>query len=106
MSDSSDPNTDPTFDKEGLKNVLFVAIAVCLVCSVIVSSAAVMLEPLRLANQQLDQKQNILRAAGLLPADETVDAEGRDVDQIFDEFVVRAVDLNTGRFVDTADVAT
>lgn len=105
MSDASDPNTDPGFDKEGLKNVLFVAVAVCLVCSIIVSTAAVMLAPMRLANQQLDQKQNILRAAGMLPADATVDAEGRGVDEIFAEFEVRAVDLNSGRFVDSVDVA-
>ena len=32
MSESKD---DPGFDKEGLKNVLFVAIAICLVCSVV-----------------------------------------------------------------------
>lgn len=104
MSDSSDPNTDPGFDKEGLKNVLFVAVAVCLVCSIIVSSAAVLLEPLRVENQQLDKKQNILRAAGMLPENDNVDASGRTVDEIFAEFEVRAVDLNTGRFVDTVDV--
>lgn len=106
MSDSSEPNTDQGFDKEGLKNVLFVAIAVCLVCSIVVSTAAVMLEPLRLKNQQLDQKQNILRAAGLLPENATVDAQGRGVDEIFAGFEVRAVDLKTGRFVDSVDVAT
>lgn len=104
MSDSSDPNTDPGFDKEGLKNVLFVAVAVCLVCSIVVSSAAVLLAPLRLENQQLDKKQNILRAAGMLPENDNVDAAGRSVDEIFTEFEVRAVDLNTGRFVDSVDV--
>ena len=114
----SDPGDSPTgsvdkgsfdkgsFDKEGLKNVLFVAIAVCLVCSIVVSSAAVMLEPLRLKNQELDQKQNILRAAGLLPSDAVVDAQGRGIEDIFAEFEVRAVDLNTGEFVDTVDVSS
>lgn len=93
-------------DKEGLKNVLFVAIAVCLVCSIVVSSAAVLLEPLRLYNQELDQKQNILRAAGMLPADAKVDSEGRGVDELFAEFEVRAVNLDTGEFVDTVDVGS
>ena len=105
MPDSNDSNS-ATYDKEGLKNVLFVAIAVCLVCSIVVSSAAVMLEPLRLKNQELDRKQNILRAAGLLPTDTKVDAEGRGVDELFAEFEVRAVDLSTGEFVDTVDVTT
>ena len=102
----SENNDDPGFDKEGLKNVLFVAIAICLVCSVVVSTAAVVLKPMHLANQELDQKQNILRAAGLLPSDALVDADGRSVDEIFEEFEVRAVNLDTGEFVDDVDVAT
>ncbi len=101
----SDNNSDPGFDKEGLKNVLFVAIGVCLVCSVVVSTTAVVLKPMRLANQELDQKQNILRAAGLLPSDALTDADGRSVDEIFQEFEVRAVDLDSGEFVDDVDVA-
>jgi len=100
----SDNNADPGFDKEGLKNVLFVAIAICLVCSIVVSTAAVVLKPMRLANQELDRKQNILRAAGLLPSDALVDADGRTVDEIFAEFEVRAVNLDTGEFVDDVDV--
>jgi Na+-transporting NADH:ubiquinone oxidoreductase subunit C len=88
------------FNKEGLGNVLVVAISVCLVCSIIVSTAAVALRPMQKQNQELDQKQNILRAAGLLPADATVDAQGRSIDELFAEFEVRAVDLDTGEYVD------
>ena len=93
-------NDKPEFDKEGLRNVLMVALGVCLVCSIIVSTAAVSLKPQRLLNQQLDQKQNILRAAGMLPQGEKTDARGRGVDELFSEFEVRAVDLDTGEFVD------
>jgi Na+-transporting NADH:ubiquinone oxidoreductase subunit C len=103
---SENGSPDASFDKEGLKNVLFVAISVCLVCSIVVSSAAVMLEPLRRQNQELDQKQNILRAAGLLGADSKTDEQGRGVDELFAEFEVRAVDLDTGLFVDSVDVTT
>ena len=104
-NDAGDSSPDSaSFDKEGLKNVLFVAITVCLVCSVVVSAAAVMLAPMRLKNQELDMKQNILRAAGLLPADARVDDRGRGIEEIFAEFEVRAVDLNTGEFVDTVDL--
>lgn len=88
------------FNKEGLGNVLFVAVAVCLVCSIIVSTAAVALRPLQQLNKELDQKENILRAAGMLPANAKVDAQGRGVDELFSEFEVRAVDLDTGEYVD------
>jgi Na+-transporting NADH:ubiquinone oxidoreductase subunit C len=92
------------FNKDSLGNVLFIAIAVCLVCSIVVSTAAVVLRPMQKENQELDQKQNILRAAGLLPVGATVDADGRTVDELFAEFEVRAVDLDTGEYVDI-DVA-
>jgi Na+-transporting NADH:ubiquinone oxidoreductase subunit C len=107
VAETNEPNdSGKTFDKEGLKNVLFVAISVCLVCSIIVSTAAVVLKPLRETNQELDQKQNILRAAGLLPSDAKVDAQGRGIEEIFAQFEVRAVDLDTGEFVDTVDVSS
>ncbi len=109
MSESSDlnkPSSDKKFDKEGLKNVLFVAISVCLVCSVVVASSAVLLKPMRILNQELDRKQNILRAAGLLPERAKVDELGRGIDELFSEFEVRAVDLNTGEFIDGVDVTS
>jgi len=95
----------PDFNKEGLRNVLFVAISLCLVCSVVVSTAAVMLKPMQKANQELDQKQNILRAAGMLPAGRNVDEMGRGVDELFSQFKALAVDLETGRFADELDPA-
>jgi len=93
------------FDKDGLGNVLLVAIMVCLVCSVIVSTAAVMMKPQQLINQELDRKQNILRAAGALPDGADTDAGGRGIDELFAEFTVRAVDLDTGQFTDAVDIA-
>ena len=92
------------FDKEGLRNVLLVAVSVCLVCSVIVSSAAVILKPQQLINQELDQKQNILRAAGMLPEGSNQDAQGRGIDELFDQFTVHAVDLESGQFVDLDEI--
>lgn len=95
----------PEYNKEGLRNVLFVAISVCLVCSVVVSAAAVVLKPMQKVNQALDQKQNILRAAGMLPAGRNVDAEGRGVDELFAQFQARVVDLTTGQYLDDVDPA-
>lgn len=94
------------FNKDGLRNILVVAFTACLVCSVVVSAAAVALKPIQKTNQELDQKQNILRAAGMLPAGAMVDAAGRSVDELFSEFEVRAVDLEAGEFAEDVDPQT
>lgn len=100
------PETQEKFDKEGLRNVLVVAISVCLVCSIFVSMAAVMLKPQQKANQQYDQMQNILRAAGMLQEGSNLGPEGRSVEELFSEFEVRAVDLESGTFTDAVDPAS
>lgn len=87
-------------NKDGLGQILIVSVALCLVCSIIVSAAAVALKPQQQANRALDQKQNILRAAGLLPADSNVSPDGKSVDELFEAFRIVAVDLATGRPLD------
>lgn len=91
------------FNKDSLSNTFIVAFCVCLVCSVIVSSIAVALKPAQQLNKELDQKQNILRAAGMLEEGSSVAADGRTVDELFSEFTVRAVNLSTGEYVDDVD---
>ena len=48
------------------------ALGVCLVCSVLVSAAAVSLRPTQAVNKALAKKRNILMAAGLIKADEVL----------------------------------
>jgi len=91
------------FDKESLSNILTVAISVCLVCSVVVSAAAVMLKPQQQINQAYDRMANVLRAAAMLPEGSNVDAQGRTIDELFSQFEVRAVDLDTGEFTDEVE---
>ena len=93
------------FDREGMGNVLKVALGVCLAGSILVSSAAVLLQPMQAANRELDRKQNVLRAAGVLPPGATRSADGRDANALFAEFEVRAVDLASGRQRTDVDVA-
>lgn len=77
--------------KDSIAKTLTVATLLCVVCSVIVSTAAVMLKPAQIANKELDFKRNILSAAGLLdPA--------RTVEEQFENVVVKMVDLETGKF--------
>lgn len=96
----------PEYNKESLRNTIVVAVTLCLVCSVIVSTAAVVLKPMQKENQLLDRKQNVLRAAGVLPAGANVDAQGRTVDELFSEFDARVVNLETGEYVEGVDPAT
>ena len=93
------------FDKDSLSNTFIVAVAVCLVCSVIVSGIAVALKPQQQLNRELDQKQNILRAAGMLPQGASVSADGKSVDELFAEFSVRVVDLESGEYLDDIDAS-
>jgi len=79
------------------RKVVVVALSLCLVCSLIVSAAAVYLRPMQEINKTLDMKKNILSVAGLLEA-------GINIDETFAESIeVRIVDLRTGDYVDDAD---
>ncbi len=84
---------------DSIQKTLFVAIALCLVCSVMVSGAAVLLKPIQVANQALDVKKNILDAAGLLQ-------EGANVEEAFQQIQIRVVDLETGEYADDIDAAS
>ncbi|MFZ8930653.1 MAG: Na(+)-translocating NADH-quinone reductase subunit C [Gammaproteobacteria bacterium] len=89
--------------RDGIGNILLVAVSVCLVCSILVSGAAVALKPVQKANRVLDQKKNVLIAAGVLAEGATEDAAGRGVEALFADFETRVVDLRTGRYAEDVD---
>jgi len=82
--------------KDSVSRTLLTALALCLVCSIIVSAAAVMLKPAQEVNKALDKKRNILAAAGMLE-------EGKSIDEQFAQISTRVVDLRTGKFSDDVD---
>ena len=47
--------------RDTIKDTFGVALGVCLVCSILVSGAAVSLKPTQNVNKALDKKRNILR---------------------------------------------
>ena len=51
--------------RESVGKTFIVALLLCIVCSVLVSSAAVVLRPTQAVNKAMDKKRNILQAAGL-----------------------------------------
>lgn len=86
-------------NNESFGRTLLVAAVLCLVCSVVVSTAAVMLRPAQQFNKDLDRKSNILAAAGLME-------EGGDVEALFAGVTSRVVDLETGKFTDAVALDT
>ena len=86
-----------------VKNTLKVALGLCVVCSIVISSAAVILKPMQTANEILDRNKNILIAAGLF--DPTVHTNA-DVAGLFEEFTPRLVDLDEGRYLTDEEMQT
>lgn len=88
--------------KESIARTLFVALLVCLVCSIFVAGAAISLKEIQTQNAQLDKQRSILRIAGLLQ-------DGMDGSQVRDVFekniIPRLVDLEKGEFSQAYDVA-
>jgi Na+-transporting NADH:ubiquinone oxidoreductase subunit C len=80
---------------DSISKTIIVAFSLCIVCSVIVSAAVVMLKPVQEVNKALDKKRNILAAAGML-------VPGESVEEQFSRISTRVVDLRTGKFADDA----
>lgn len=61
--------------KDSAARTILVAVSLCVVCSVLVSSAAVFLKDRQNKNKQLDIKKNLLMAAGLLKSSSPTEQE-------------------------------
>ena len=84
---------------DSLEKTIAIAVALCLVCAVLVSFSAVALKPLQVNNKELDMKKNILDVAGLLE-------EGGNIDAVFkDRIEAKIVNLETGDYVEDMNPA-
>ncbi len=83
---------------DSTKKTIIIAALLCLVCSILVSASAVLLKPLQLSNKKADIKKNILSVADL-------QAEGKSVDELFKQFEMKVVNLETGEYADDVDAA-
>ncbi|MCK0536503.1 Na(+)-translocating NADH-quinone reductase subunit C [Alcanivorax quisquiliarum] len=81
------------FDKDSIGGTLAAALVLCIVCGVVVSTAAVALRPQQEANRILDRQSNVLRAAGRYSPEIDIAAE-------FEKIEHRFVDLRTGEEVE------
>jgi len=90
-------------NKDSVQKTFIVAFLLCLVCSIIVSTAAVMLKPAQIANKAKDFKINILKAGGLY--DQGI-ADGKSIDEMFETVTTKVVNLDTGEYSDEIDPET
>ena len=79
---------------------LFVALAVSFVCALIVSTAAVLLEPFQTANRERDRQQRILEIVQRLPGSAELLGESGAANLRTD-----IVELATGHIVRSMDAA-
>ena len=86
------PNDNP-------KKTVFMALAVCFSCSVVVASAAIGLRPLQIANQEADRIRNIVEVA-------EVQRPGQSFQEAFEGIEAILVRLADGQPSDAMDVAT
>ena len=84
---------------DSVPKTLFVAVTLCLVASMLVSSLAVSLRPLQEANQLQDKQKNILQVAGQF-------VEGGNISEAFAKFEPKVLEIATGTFSDQYDPAT
>ncbi len=81
-------------NKDSMANTFIVATVLCLVCALVVSSAAVALKPIQSKNVQLDRKKNILKVTGFTEAQIK---EGGGIDELFAKrFEATIIDMRTG----------
>jgi Na+-transporting NADH:ubiquinone oxidoreductase subunit C len=83
---------------DSTKYTVVFATVVCVVCALLVSVAAVSLQPRQAANARLYMEKNVLLAAGL--AEPGVDLSEREVKAIFEQRIkARLVEFETGNLV-------
>lgn len=81
---------------DSTQKTMMVALLLCLVCSIAVSGAAVILKPIQEENKALDKKRNILQIAGLMQPD-------KSVDELFQQIESRVVNLQSGEYDSAID---
>ena len=88
-------------NNDSIKKTLTVVIVLSLVCSVVVSFAAVYLRPLQEANAKQDVQRNILQVSGI-----ETDGTKEAITQAFNRFIEpKLLELSTGNFIGTPEEA-
>jgi len=83
--------------RETIGRTFAVAAILCIVCSILVSVAAVTLRPLQDANKEEFRKKNVLIAADIYDEDKPIDEQ-------FNRIETRLIDLSTGKQVSESKI--
>jgi Na+-transporting NADH:ubiquinone oxidoreductase subunit C len=78
---------------ESVGKTLLVAFLVCVVCGVVVATAAVSLRPVQNENKLIDKRMNILLAAGMYDASQDVNEQFKSIERKF-------VEIDSGDYVE------
>lgn len=84
---------------DSVPKTIFVAVALCLVASLVVSATAVALRPVQEVNKLKDKQINILQVAGLYDP-------SKDVVEAFGAFEPQVLEIASGTFTDAFDAET
>ena len=90
-------------NKDSFGRTLFVVVGLCFICSMFVSTAAVLLKPIQQENKLLDKQKYILEAANLIST-KNAEMSKSDILALYDKHVeAKVVALSTGDFVEGVD---
>ncbi len=84
--------------KESALKPFYSVLVLAFACSILVAGTAVGLRPLQQKNKQLDQKRNILQAAGIFQSDKSVDEQ-------FEVIESHLINLTTGEFAPEEEIS-
>ena len=91
--------------QDTIKKTFLVAFLLCLICSVLVATAAVVFKPKQDQNKLRNKQLNILYAAGLAEPGRALSS--KQIDALFTgKIKSRIVELSTGKFINTIPINT
>jgi Na+-transporting NADH:ubiquinone oxidoreductase subunit C len=91
--------------RDSMTNTFVVTLVLCVVCSLLVSTAAVALKDVQGKNKLLDRQRNIIEAAGL--AADISKLNANQISVMFTDGTIepKVVDLQTGEYVEDKSIA-
>ena len=92
---------DSTERKDSPLNALIVVVAVSLACSILVSSASILLKPIKAQNQKVERSRHIVALTGLGP--EGQELSNDEILQAVEQLDIRIVNIDTGEFDSSID---